>query len=574
MLFASPAMLMAMFPKDFTKIVTMGREDFIARGQARGDRNPEGWKDGIDQLMQFAPSNIERVVIPEGKYLTDLLEDGTFNKELGQLEDNSLREEAARFLAQHKRNVSYTAAMHQFQLGQIDGSPSEYNMAMMEGMPAYVYTMSGDTNNGADAFDGATFVSPLVVIWENNSLNTARAGNDKKPFVHFYDVRTGTGGIIKTAGFGLTNDHIREDKFYRIMMQNMLDRPWYDYTNTPFTMEYKGRIIGKGIFTDFDGKTANYDDIYLLRNGKHYKRIFNTETSYLGHVDDGERYRFKEVEVDEAGEIIGDYQDVEVTIKSNYDLWNMFGGRNSESMDAHGTLKLSEKSIEQTARATINYGYRQEVTNFDKFNDQGEWQHYEAHYITMMDNGNPVSKLILIQKNIEGDILNVNTYYDDDPLFQQIVEENDILAPDMSKPAQDASEVYQPMKHSDIHYMPTEGAVKQGIGNVNPASCYNTVRPLNFMKVKMMQAGIQLDKEHHADNSLLSLMTQVISAAVSKGYTFDESTDLYKALYELTKLGTQDFRDELGRLNIGVNGNVEAFKEAATKIILRNVINS
>jgi hypothetical protein len=91
-------------------------------------------------------------------------------------------------------------------------------MAMIKGMPSYVYTMSGDTNNGADAFDGATFVSPLVVIWENNSLNTAKAGNDKKPFVHFYDVRTGTGGIIKTAGFGVTNDHIREDKFYRIMM--------------------------------------------------------------------------------------------------------------------------------------------------------------------------------------------------------------------------------------------------------------------------------------------------------------------------------------------------------------------
>jgi hypothetical protein len=60
----------------------------------------------------------------------------------------------------------------------------------------------------------------------------------------------------------------------------MLDRPWYDYTNTPFTMEYKGRIIGKGIFTDFDGRVVNYDDIYLMRNGKHYKRIFNSENSY------------------------------------------------------------------------------------------------------------------------------------------------------------------------------------------------------------------------------------------------------------------------------------------------------
>jgi hypothetical protein len=33
---------------------------------------------------------------------------------LMQLRENEMQEEAARFLAQHKRNVSYTAAMHEF----------------------------------------------------------------------------------------------------------------------------------------------------------------------------------------------------------------------------------------------------------------------------------------------------------------------------------------------------------------------------------------------------------------------------------------------------------------------------
>ena len=49
------------------------------------------------------------------------------------------------------------------------------------------------------------------------------------------------------------------------------------------------------------------------------------------------------------------------------------------------------------------------------------------------------------------------------------------------------------MKHSDIHYMPTSGAVKQGIGNVNSYSNFfrkvaaaDGYSNLNFMKVRML----------------------------------------------------------------------------------------
>jgi hypothetical protein len=101
-------------------------------------------------------------------------------------------------------------------------------MAMMEDIPAYVYTMAGDRKDDADSFDGATFVNPWVIEWENNSLNSAKAGIDKKPFVHFYDERTRTGGIIKTAGFGVTNDRVRTSKFYRDMIYNMTKRQWKD----------------------------------------------------------------------------------------------------------------------------------------------------------------------------------------------------------------------------------------------------------------------------------------------------------------------------------------------------------
>jgi len=99
------------------------------------------------------------------------------------------------------------------------------------------------------------------------------------------------------------------------------------------------------------------------------------------------------------------------------------------------------------------------------------------------------------------------------------------------------------MKLSDIHYMPTVGAIKQGAANINPKSRYFERKPLNHMRVKMRQGGIQLDKEHHANGSVLSLMTQVISAAAAKGYTITNSSGVYQALYNITKLGTKDFRD-------------------------------
>ena len=81
-------------------------------------------------------------------------------------------------------------------------------MACIADIEAPVYTISGDRGDHKP-FDGATYGNPFIVNLENNSLNGDRAGIDKKPFVHFYNNETGTGGIIKTAVFGLTNDRIR-----------------------------------------------------------------------------------------------------------------------------------------------------------------------------------------------------------------------------------------------------------------------------------------------------------------------------------------------------------------------------
>jgi len=56
-----------------------------------------------------------------------------------------------------------------------------------------------------------------------------------------------------------------------------------------------------------------------------------------------------------------------------------------------------------------------------------------------------------------------------------------------SKVVRTQADIYQPLKHSDIHLMPTVGAVKQGAGNINGKDKYNISDPsqINFMRIKM-----------------------------------------------------------------------------------------
>ena len=473
----SSSIVLKMFPQDFSKVLTMSQEEANARGM-----DPD-WKNSIDTTLNGLI--VPKIEFKSGEYF-DKAFSSYLTKEMDKLLQNETEDEASRFAAQHKRNVSYTAAMHEFQLNQIDGVPSVYNMAIMSDLKSDVYTVQADVDKATN-FDGATFVNPFIVIWENNSLNGDKAGINKKQFVHFYDRATGTGGIIKTAGFGLTNDKIRQFDFYRNMMYNMTNKQWKNADGSQHIMREGG------ILKDFEGNDIDYGDFYYRKGAKFYKRRIQS-------YDGDNTYSILEQEVDENGEVKGKEDLTQVQVNSNYDVWQMFGGMNSVDF-LDGTLQGSEKSIEMTAHAANIYGTKK-----------------------------------------EGVIR-----------------------------AQTADDVIQPMKHSDIHYMPTIGAVKHGAANINPVSSFFNRKGLSFMQVETRQAGIQLDKEHQADNEDLSLMTQVISAACSMGYTKGEATNLYNALYSLSKQATKAFRDEMGDI---LEGTSDSFNAAVTETIMKSLINA
>jgi hypothetical protein len=64
------------------------------------------------------------------------------------------------------------------------------------------------------------------------------------------------------------------------------------------------------------------------------------------------------------------------------------------------------------------------------------------------------------------------------------------------------------MKHSDIHYVAPETSIKNGIANINPQHTYNNDSySLNSWSVPSLYLGIQLNSEHHVDNSEVSEMS-------------------------------------------------------------------
>jgi hypothetical protein len=131
-----------------------------------------------------------------------------------------IERESASWGQQVKRNVSMTASKHKFITNSLDGIRSQYNIAVVEDDSDLVFSVTGKKGK-VKPFDGATFCNGTTNYLENNSLEGDRAGIDKKQFIHDYNPITGTGIIVKTAGFAVTNERIRMSEFMGLINKKM-----------------------------------------------------------------------------------------------------------------------------------------------------------------------------------------------------------------------------------------------------------------------------------------------------------------------------------------------------------------
>lgn len=485
-----------------------------------------------------------------------------------------LEEEANRWLASNKRNVCYASTVHKYQNKTLNGVPKWYQIAPIEDISSKIYSIMGDLGSHKP-LDGGMIVNPWFPILENNSLGGEAAGLDKKQFGTYYYERYAAGGIIKTAGFAITNQRMRSSIPYRNLCQNITDRVWIkEFTNDKgedieeyidITRDYKGNVLnwvqdanGAGTFyqkeTSEGGcgryKLARIDTIYT--NGEE-ERIFT------GQVPQGwrptNRYKIFEYPVTSTGEIDTSHPEIskqipdpddhspeaetlrntpiqplqrldgadengEYKINTNWTLFNkVFGGYWALSLNQYGKLEPSENSIYQMVHAINNIGYTRTIDNNDPAFGKNA---YTVKSIT----------------NIK-----------------------------------DPDDLWQPLKYSDISYAPNIGALKSTQMNVNPKEALYEHRYLNAMNIMTAQLGIQLDKEHHADDSEVSMPTQIIQACANKGYTIYYSSQLYNSLAIITEIAIQDCMKGIMEIMPG-NTNTGKLLTEVSRIIVDRLVHS
>ena len=394
-----------------------------------------------------------------------------------------ITEEAKRWLASNKRNVAATSTVHLFQNKQLDGVPSIYNIAIIEDIRTDLYNIMGDLYlEGHAPLDGGMFVNAWMSELENNSLAGEAAGWDKKQFGTFYSELYGAGGIVKTAGFAPTNERMRRSEAWQNLQRNMTSRPWVkELTDENGNDIYEILDITK---CDYRGTSIDYTQAI---GGKPimYKRVAHDNPQQLAAYRlenikslGNNQYEIAEVEINKNGTEISEPITRIETINSNWDLYTkVFGGYNSLELNTNNTLTWSENSIKLMVYAMNNVGYKKQES------------------------------------------VNTTDY------------------------GLDQDDVWLPLKYSDIHYTPNIGAIKSLQFNVNPdgEAVLNSETTLNFMQMRLAQLGIQLDKEHHADNSEVSMPTQLMQASANRSFTHEYAQEMYKALFILTRQETEGF---------------------------------
>lgn len=449
-----------------------------------------------------------------------------------------LVEEAKRWLASNKRNVAATSTVHLFQNKQLDGSPSVYNVAIIEDVAFDLYNVMGDLyKEGHKPLDGGMMVSAFVPDLENNSLAGEKAGLDKKQFGTFFSELYGAGGIVKTAGFAGTNARMRRQKAWQNIQKAMSSKPWTkefpdendvdileviditkDYFNNP--IDYRAAINGQQIMY----KRPAHDNPSELAA----YRLHNIES--LGN----NQYKIWEIEIDQYGKEISEPipriengSDI-ITINNNWDLYTkVFGGFNSLEIGSDNRLTWSENSVKLMVHAMNNVGYRK-------------------------DN----SKLIS----------DAQTEFSQE-VADQLKQHNDNV-----KTGLDQDDIWQPLKYSEIHYMPNIGAIKSLQFNVNPDgnAVYEGRAEINHMVMRLAQLGIQLDKEHHADASDVSMPTQIIQATANRSFTSEYTREIYKALNTLTRQVTKPFIE--GIKDIITSNDPTALVEEVSNLLVEKLL--
>ena len=410
----------------------------------------------------------------------------------------------AKWMQQVKRNVSLTASKHKGQLRQLDGLYDMCTVCVVKDDKDVVFNVTGKQDK-AKPWDGSTYVNGYTSYLENNSLGDSRGGSTKKEFIHAKHGGSGTGIIVKTAGFPINNLGLRDsgvdyigfmqpdmstaDSKY-IIHRKINERDVQQFMNNP--ENFLGIDINKSFTGDKIFKDNQDFYIYDPYTQNYYRFNISADVTYENGIT---TVKYHPVDA-QGNDIAGDVQYFSKSIRNAFDIWQLFGGEWSCSL--------------------------------------------------MSKNG--ISKLIFSESSFKNGLKVINNIGEIIGTPQKIVSQ---------------TQVNQYVKKALVDFVVTEGAIKQGATNINSTDAiFDPNYDITTFKMNLFDFGIQLDAEHESDESTLSMMTQVVNALGARGYTSKESDRVYKALYNIAV-------ENLGDLEQGLKVNdPQKFKESVAKLVV------
>lgn len=420
--------------------------------------------------------------------------------------------------AQLKRNVIISATMNRFTQNLLEGLPPVMRVAYMEDVKAKVHNFDGTGcmrkgkygSQTIDAHDGYAHIHPCIAILENKSLQDNEVGDMKKNILHGMNQNDGCATLYKYAGGAITNRTMQLSEGAAISLQNLMykmscDR-WSNRTaNGPVTWNFvedphteinltksDHRITyrqGRPVYNTFDFNTdICYGRPLLYKNKGRLTRILD-----FGWDKETQTYWTKEQEV---------YADLipraGSTPKKVYHYFNGEGTHFpsstkipiSEQFNTDGTEKVH--SIDSIYELWIALGGIHSVEVVDE-----EVVGSEASLIVTTEFINFVS-------------INKHEGKPEKALLQ--------------------SNYDQPLKRSFIGYIVNNTAVKEGVGNINPASSYYDKTPLRDITVRTKSHGVQQDSDHEAVEAQMTEFSQVITSLDDGGRLHDYVCQIYNVL--------------------------------------------
>lgn len=384
---------------------------------------------------------------------------------------NNLREdEASRTSAMYKRGVIAGATIHPFMKGNKNGVPNQYRIAIIQDNKFPVINIHAE-DDVATVYDGGIWLDPMTAIWESKSLEDLKLSPvHRKPIGYVSQADYLSSMLLKCATFSINNELMRKSVTGEVNGEALF-RTMSDHR----WKDHKGDDI-----VDLDITRGNYlsfDNLYFIDND-------------LG------KWRIKSIEKVEG-------------VPNTY-------LRTKHRVDYVGNeLNPADSDITRYGEILENGDIVEELyidSNYSLWNALGGKNSMELY---VSGANSDVRSLEYNEKSIE--------------LATQIANDVEISIGN--------GRTYQPMKYSNINYVANESGVKQGVTNINPleslfSSEIETVKQLATSTMDIDFVGIQMNADHTVDDAEVSEPTQVLSALIQKGLSFDIANEVYQDIGE------------------------------------------